>query len=288
MLAVFMWSRVRQLDDYSDASERSLRNLSFEDFVEAVVRMSTMVPLPSDNEIKEVNAQDAGEFVITLQQASEKAFGEFIVASKRTFDQEPKQRVHRCVDHLMSVMVRTIEQNSKGTRDLTVDVHEAEHFMKRMVAGETLRRETSMGGDDLVAAFELAQQAVAEKLLTALRGIEVFGGLDDAQLTTLRDAMALAPYDEGDYVFEQDDDGDTFYVITKGEARVLRTEDPDEPDKVLAELKEGAYFGERALLKNDKRFAAVVAATELETMCITRRGFEEVLGPLQDLLPDKY
>eukprot|EP00966_Prymnesium_polylepis_P002495 57560-Prymnesium_polylepis.1 len=119
----------------------------------------------------------------------------------------------------MSVMVRTIEQNSKGTRDLAVDANEAEHFMKRMVAGETLRRETSMGGDDLVAAFELAQQAVAEKLFTALRGIQVFGGLDDAQLTTLRDAMALAPYDEGDYIFEQDDDGDTFYVITKGEAR---------------------------------------------------------------------
>ena len=85
----------------------------------------------------------------------------------------------------------------------------------------------------------------------------------------------------------QDDDGDSFYVIMDGTAKVLRAEE-DDSEGVLTELQPGAYFGERALLKNDKRFASVKASSALETMCITRQQFETVLGPLQDLVPDHY
>jgi len=286
---IFMWSRVRALDGYSEVAERKLRNLAFHDFVEAIVRLSLMVPLPTDKEIKEVTARDAGEYIITLQEACSKTFGDFVLKNKRTFDQEPKQKVQRCVEHLLNLIARIIEQNTGGTQDLKIDEHEADQFLKRMRAGNQLRRKAaSLGGADLVAAFEGAQDAVRRKLFDSLREVMVFSGLSDSQVEMLRDAMMLAPFDTGDYIFEQDEDGDTFYVITKGEAKVLRTEDENEPDKVLAELKEGAYFGERALLKNDRRFASVMAVTELETMCITREGFENVLGPLQDLVPDHY
>eukprot|EP00966_Prymnesium_polylepis_P175302 4056920-Prymnesium_polylepis.1 len=273
-----MWSRVRALDGYSEVAERKLRNLAFHDFVEAIVRLSLMVPLPTDKEIKEVTARDAGEYIITLQEACSKTFGDFVLKNKRTFDQEPKQKVQRCVEHLLNLIARIIEQNTGGTQDLKIDEHEADQFLKRMRAGNQLRRKAaSLGGADLVAAFEGAQDAVRRKLFDSLREVMVFSGLSDSQVEMLRDAMMLAPFDTGDYIFEQDEDGDTFYVITKGEAKVLRTEDENEPDKVLAELKEGAYFGERALLKNDRRFASVMAVTELETMCITREGADSFI-----------
>ena len=101
---------------------------------------------------------------------------------------------------------------------------------------------------------------------------------------------AQAPFNQGDWVFEQGDDGDAFFVIIEGQALVLRTEGADdEEDTVLAELSDGAFFGERALLKNGKRFAGIRATSNtLHTMSITRAAFEAVLGKLENLVPDRY
>ena len=44
----------------------------------------------------------------------------------------------------------------------------------------------------------------------------------------------------------------------------------------------------RALLKGEKRFASVRADTKLHTMSISRCDFEAKLGPLADLVPDRY
>ncbi len=54
-------------------------------------------------------------------------------------------------------------------------------------------------------------------------------------------AQVDAPFAEGEFVFEQGDEGDAFYVITEGAATVLRTEDDSAEEVVLAELGEGAY-----------------------------------------------
>jgi CRP-like cAMP-binding protein len=89
----------------------------------------------------------------------------------------------------------------------------------------------------------------------------------------------------------QDEEGDAFYIIIEGKASVIRVENmgtDDEDESLLANVEEGAYFGERALLKSQVRFAGVRADTKLKCMCITRVGFEEILGPLQGLVPDKY
>ena len=59
--------------------------------------------------------------------------------------------------------------------------------------------------------------------------------------------------------------------------------------QVLTVLKDGATFGERALLKQEPRFASVRAAGKLKTMCISREAFEQALGAsLHDMIEDKY
>ena len=40
---IFMWSRIRGCRDGSDRSTRNLRNLYFEDFLEALIRLSVQV-----------------------------------------------------------------------------------------------------------------------------------------------------------------------------------------------------------------------------------------------------
>ena len=63
---IFMWSRIRSRPDLSDAALVRLRSLSFEDFLEALVRTSTLLALPTDEDLAEVGVPDAGAFMLTL------------------------------------------------------------------------------------------------------------------------------------------------------------------------------------------------------------------------------
>jgi len=69
---------------------------------------------------------------------------------------------------------------------------------------------------------------------------------------------------------------------------VIRDDPETGEEQVLAELGEGAYFGERSLLKGETRYASIQATRKLQTMSINKHNFEEVLGPLADLVPDHY
>jgi CRP-like cAMP-binding protein len=157
--------------------------------------------------------------------------------------------------------------------------------VQRTRGKELVRRHTiQVEEETLRAGFE----AVRKRLLEALRKVEAFSKLGENNLVQLRDAMTEAPFEKGDYVFEQGDVGDTFYAIVEGEAVVLREADT-EPEQVLAHLGEGATFGERALLKAEPRFASIKATSKLKTMCISREAFERALGaPLHALIDDRY
>jgi CRP-like cAMP-binding protein len=133
-------------------------------------------------------------------------------------------------------------------------------------------------------------------------GVPLFASLDIEQIYALVDEMVPSDFDEGAFVFEQGDVGDTFFVILSGEAEVLRddhglADEPgasqeilfEDPEKRLCLLSAYAYFGERALLKKEPRYASVRALCALSTMCLTEAGCERALGkPLKDCVPDIY
>ena len=51
---------------------------------------------------------------------------------------------------------------------------------------------------------------------------QAFSQLSEKQLSTLVKAMHKTEFQEGEYVFQQGVTGDTFFVITEGEAEVVR------------------------------------------------------------------
>ena len=55
----------------------------------------------------------------------------------------------------------------------------------------------------------------------------------------------------GQTIFRQGERGDRFYIIQEGAIVVSKTANGERT--VLARLGEGAYFGERALIKDDVR-----------------------------------
>ena len=58
------------------------------------------------------------------------------------------------------------------------------------------------------------------------------------------------------------------------------------------EYKEGKYFGERALIKGEPRYANIVAKSELvKVISLDRDSFKRLLGPIEEILKrnmDKY
>ena len=102
----FLWSRIRVCDDYGDASTLRLRHLTFEGFMEAIIRLATMVPLPVDVDIEEMGCADGGEYLCTLQVAGAQAFNAFVAARRQHWAAKPRQAIWRCADHLISLMIR--------------------------------------------------------------------------------------------------------------------------------------------------------------------------------------
>ena len=132
------------------------------------------------------------------------------------------------------------------------------------------------------------------RLRLALRRVRVFATLGEPNIIKLQQAMKERLYKEGEWVFSQDEQGETFYVILGGACDVLRTEVGAEEATCLAKLGVGDFFGERSLLRKEVRYAGIVATGSrdlkgLETMCITAEDFERAMGrSLREMVPDEY
>ena len=85
---------------------------------------------------------------------------------------------------------------------------------------------------------------------------------------------------------KQGDQSENLYIINEGRVRITRKEDGKSEAKLVMELGQGQYFGERALLTNEPRAANVIATGDrpLKLLYISKDAFEEVLGSLQEII----
>lgn len=91
--------------------------------------------------------------------------------------------------------------------------------------------------------------------------------------------LARAHFEPGQYVVRQGDPADKFYVIEKGKAGVYLDGQP-EP---VALLGPGDHFGERALLKNERRAASVKAEEPLDVVTIAQTSFQDLVATISVL-----
>lgn len=88
-------------------------------------------------------------------------------------------------------------------------------------------------------------------------------------------------FEPGEEVFQQGDLGDRMYIILRGRAEVVRTDNGAE--KVLAQLDPGEYFGEMALLHKTTRNATVRCIEAMNTLSIPKREFNVLSASLPQL-----
>jgi CRP-like cAMP-binding protein len=111
-------------------------------------------------------------------------------------------------------------------------------------------------------------------IVRLIKQIEVFHGLNDAQLERVAKIIRRESYKGGDVIIRQDDTSDSMYMIGQGQVEVMKRDSRGE-NRTALYLGEGQVFGELALLDQGLRTATVVADEDPTLLySLTREAFE--------------
>lgn len=90
-------------------------------------------------------------------------------------------------------------------------------------------------------------------------------------------------YEDNAVVCTQGEEGNFFYIVKEGKA-VCSVVDAEGQSKEVAQLSEGNYFGEIALMTAKPRQATVKAKGPLAVLALDRATFTRVLGNMDDIM----
>ncbi len=108
--------------------------------------------------------------------------------------------------------------------------------------------------------------------LEALRSVPLFASLDDTAARQLRSLLLVRNVSSDTAIFRTGDSGDSLCLIESGRVRISMTDD-DGKRVVLAELAEGDFFGEIALIDGKPRSADATAIEEARLAVLSREDF---------------
>ncbi|PYO59104.1 MAG: hypothetical protein DMD83_00585 [Candidatus Rokuibacteriota bacterium] len=127
--------------------------------------------------------------------------------------------------------------------------------------------------EDQVIAATVSDGAVTEAF--ALADLDVFRGLSETELATVRAMLEARHYTTGDVVIVEGAEGSELFLVVRGSASVrLRQEDGGVTR--LASFSAGTVLGELAVLDRAPRSATVLADEELVCFVLTEAAFQEL------------
>ena len=131
-----------------------------------------------------------------------------------------------------------------------------------------------------------------EKYENFLKKVDILSTIDSYELGKICDSLKVGLFKKDDYIIKEGEMGDVFYIIEEGKCNATKTLEPGKPEVIINELKEGDYFGERALLRGEPRYANIVVVSDnAKVISLDRLSFNRLLGPIMDILKrnmDKY
>jgi putative ABC transport system ATP-binding protein len=108
-------------------------------------------------------------------------------------------------------------------------------------------------------------------ICTALRKCPVFKDMSPSDLTDVAQKMRTEEYADGQNIIRQGEIGDKFYVVGHGKVNILSESGAEK--RQLAQLQEGGFFGEVALLRDQPRNATVVADGPVTAYTLSKPDF---------------
>src|SRR5262249_39055815 len=128
--------------------------------------------------------------------------------------------------------------------------------------------------DGRIVSNVLVKESVSICLF--LSKCEVFAGLSVDALTKVASKMSFERFPAGGVIIRQGEEGDKFYLLRHGLADVY-IHDPNGNQQLVNTLKEGEFFGERALLSGQVRSATIIAKNAVETYVLGKADFQAAL-----------
>jgi hypothetical protein len=117
-----------------------------------------------------------------------------------------------------------------------------------------------------------------------LKKIHLFIGLSDDDLSDLAQALVDEPFKTGDEIIKQDTRGDTFYIIYRGQVKVVRKKNKSE--QILAHLVPQDFFGEEELFTKKVRSATIVATGDGSVLALHHSKLNELLKRAPKIKPN--
>jgi CRP/FNR family transcriptional regulator, cyclic AMP receptor protein len=111
-----------------------------------------------------------------------------------------------------------------------------------------------------------------EMTLEAIRSVPLFGSLTDDEVRDLRSLLRTRAVQAHMSLFQTGDQGDAMYLVESGRVRISITDD-DEKEIILAELTQGDYFGEMAIIDGKQRSASATVTQDAVLAVLSRDDF---------------
>ncbi|XP_061600620.1 cGMP-dependent protein kinase 2 [Cololabis saira] len=127
-------------------------------------------------------------------------------------------------------------------------------------------------------------QARHEEYFSFLRSVSLLRDLPEEKLVKIVDCLEVDCFEKGEYIIREGEEGNTFFIIAKGEVTVTQsTEGFAEPQEIKT-LGIGDYFGEKALISEDVRSANIIcSADDTHCLVVDRDNFNQTVGTYEEL-----
>ncbi|MDD3861477.1 MAG: cyclic nucleotide-binding domain-containing protein [Candidatus Gracilibacteria bacterium] len=116
-------------------------------------------------------------------------------------------------------------------------------------------------------------------ILPVLKKIPIFATLDENLHKEIIKRIVLMYYPAGYQIFKEGELGDALYIIQKGKIRVYH--EPKEGSLIpqeVAELNDGEFFGEIALISDIPHTAAARTMDESEVFVLSKEHFHQLMA----------
>ena len=110
-----------------------------------------------------------------------------------------------------------------------------------------------------------------------LQSVSIFWDLNEDELGHIADKMVAKHFENGNYIFLEDSEGEQCFFVLEGSVKVTRLS-KDGREVILAMLNEGDFFGEMSLLDGESRSANVIALEKTKVLTLDRNDFISVVN----------
>lgn len=112
--------------------------------------------------------------------------------------------------------------------------------------------------------------------MSVLEHVEIFSGLSNESLDALQEVSVSRAYPKNTVIINEDDYADSLYIIESGKVKVYCSE-KNGKEFIINTMSTGEYFGELALLDDDKRSASVRTMEKSSFRIIYKEDFNKLL-----------